>query len=386
MLLDINSLEIYKLVVDTLYRYPILFAILTFLIGWGFMPLVIRIARERGLVVRPNKRTVHAGDIPNIGGLDIFLSYLIFFILFAYIHVEHANYVVTGLVIILLVGFLDDLVVFKPRTKLVGELMAGFMLIVMADVRISSLYGLFGIETLPLWISYGLSFIVLVGIINALYLIDGVDGLASGLGIIYSFTFALYFRAVGDDLMSVLAFALIGALAVFFIYNVFGGKHKIFMGDSGSLLLGYMMSWFVFDIFDLNLSDSMPHQWHIQAVPAVCFTILFVPLFDTIRVMITRMKQRKSPFAADRNHIHHLLLRCGLKHKEVTLILLLTSILFRGLAWVGANWRNEWLFLAAFALGSLLILVLWKVVDYRVGKHGDPFLKQKEEDEDDGCK
>ena len=143
MLLDNNSLEIYKLVVDTLYRYPILFAILTCLIGWGFMPLVIRIARERGLVVRPNKRTVNAGDIPNIGGLDIFLSYLIFFILFAYTQVEHANYVVTGLVIILLVGFLVDLVVFKPRTKFVGELIAGFLVIVMAFVRFSCLDGLF---------------------------------------------------------------------------------------------------------------------------------------------------------------------------------------------------------------------------------------------------
>ena len=380
MLLSIGDLSIYSLIVNTLYRYPFLFTIMTFLIGWSFMPLVIRIARERGFVVRPNKRTVHNGDIPNIGGLDIFISYLLLFILFAFNNVQNAHYVVTGLIIIMLVGFMDDLIVFKPKTKLVGELLAGVMLIVFADVRISNLYGLFGIEFIPLWASYILSFIVLVGIINALNLIDGVDGLASGLGMLYSLCFAIYFYAVGDNLMSVLAFALIGALAVFFIYNVFGGRHKIFMGDCGSLFLGYMMTWFVFEMFDLNMSENVKPIWHISAVPAVCFTIMFVPLFDTMRVMMTRLKQGKSPFSADRNHIHHLLLRCGFKHKRVTAILLVVSLLFILLAWFGANWRNEWLFLAAFFLGTTLTLSLWKYVDFKVAKCGDPFLKKEEQD------
>ena len=171
MLLVINSSAAYKLVVDTLYQYPILFAVLTFLIGWLFMPLVIRIAKERNMVVRPNKRTAHQGDIPNIGGLDIFLSFLIFFILFAYNHVPNAHYVVTGLVMIWFVGFLDDLVVFKPRTKLLGELLAGVTLIVFAVVRIGSLYGLFGLECLPLGVRYGLSVLLLAGIVASLILV-----------------------------------------------------------------------------------------------------------------------------------------------------------------------------------------------------------------------
>ena len=306
------------------------------------------------MVVRPNKRTAHQGDIPNIGGLDIFLSFLIFFILFAYNHVPNAHYVVTGLVMIWFVGFLDDLVVFKPRTKLLGELLAGVMLIVFADVRIGSLYGLFGVELLPLWLSYVLSFLVLAGIVNALNLIDGVDGLASGLGMLYSLCFALYYRMAGDDITSVVAFALIGALCVFFIYNVFGGTHKIFMGDSGSLMLGYVMSWFVFQMFEYNESSVIVSQWRIAAVPAVCFTLLFIPLYDTMRVMLTRIRQHKSPFHPDRNHVHHLLLRCGLKHRQVTWVLMAVSVVFVGLAYVGRNWCNEWLFASAFGLGILL--------------------------------
>lgn len=351
-------------ILQFLYAYPFLFAAITAALGAVFMPTVIRVAREKKFVVKPNKRTSHIGLVPAVGGLDIFISFLIFFVIFAFNHLPQSHYLLVGVTLILITGFVDDLIDLTVVGKLFGELLAGIFLIVLADVRMPSLFGMFGIGELPLVWSYVCSLATFIVITNALNLIDGVDGLASGLGMLYCCVFALYFQQVGEPETAMLCYALLGALAVFFCYNVFGGsRRKIFMGDSGSLLLGFMMSWFVFRFMQINALPTTPAVWRWQATPAVAFCVLFVPLFDTLRVMLTRIKKRKSPFSADRNHIHHLLLCLGLQHRQVTGVLLGVSLLFVALAYVGRMWRNEILLLVAFAVGTALILLVWRLVD-----------------------
>jgi len=347
-----------------LYRYPFIFIFITGILGLVFMPLVLRVAKERNFVVKPNKRTSHTGAIPTVGGLDIFISFLIFYVIFSYNHLEYSHYLMAGVTLILLTGFIDDLIDLSVPFKLTGEVLAGMFLIVFADIRITNLFGLFGIHELSLIGSYIISFLSLVVITNALNLIDGVDGLASGLGMLYSLVFALYFQAAGDVHMAVLAYALIGSLAVFFLYNVFGGsRRKIFMGDSGSLLLGFMMSWFVFYFIRLNATpEVLPDSLVISAAPAVAFCILFVPLFDTLRVMLTRIKKRSSPFKPDKNHIHHLLLRTGLKHRQVTFVALLVSLLFIVLGFIGRHWYNEVLLFVSFVLSTIFMFILWTIL------------------------
>ena len=347
-----------------LYHYPFIFIFITGMLGLVFMPLVLRVAKERNFVVKPNKRTSHVGAIPTVGGLDIFISFLIFYVIFSYNHLQYSHYLMAGVTLILMTGFIDDLIDLSAIIKLSGEILAGVFLIVFADIRITNLFGLFGIYELSLIGSYVISFISLVAITNALNLIDGVDGLASGLGMLYSLVFALYFQAAGDVHMAVLAYALIGSLAVFFLYNVFGGtRRKIFMGDSGSLLLGFMMSWFVFHFMQLNATQEiLPNILVVPAAPAVAFCILFVPLFDTMRVMITRIKKKTSPFKPDKNHIHHLLLRTGLKHRQVTFVALVVSLLFIVLAFIGRSWYNEILLFVAFLLSTILMFILWTVL------------------------
>ena len=347
-----------------LYHYPFIFIFITGILGLVFMPLVLKVAKERHFVVKPNKRTSHIGAIPTVGGLDIFISFLIFYVIFSYNHLAYSHYLMAGVTLILVTGFIDDLIDLSATLKLLGETCAGAFLIIFADIRITNLFGLFGIYELSLVSSYVISFVSLVAIINALNLIDGVDGLASGLGMLYSLVFALYFQAAGDVHMAVLAYALIGSLAVFFLYNVFGGtRRKIFMGDSGSLLLGFMMSWFVFYFIKLNSTPAvLPSILVIPAAPAVAFCVLFVPLFDTMRVMITRIKKKTSPFKPDKNHIHHLLLRTGLKHRQVTFVILLVSVLFILLAIVGREWYNEILLLVAFLLSTILMFILWTIL------------------------
>lgn len=357
---------------DFIHKFPALSILVSFAIGLCFMPMVINIAKKRNFVVKPNKRTSHEGTIPNIGGINIFISFFLTVFMFSYGIIGQLQFIIIGVFIILIVGFVDDLIDIKASWKLFGELVSAFFLIVVADVRLSSLHGFLGINELSLISSYLLSFFVFVVIINALNLIDGVDGLASGLGILYSFFFAIYFKTTGRMDLAISAFTLVGSLIVFFIYNVFGGHRKIFMGDSGSLFLGYLTSLFVFEFCEMN---AYPVKFHLteiyrmSAAPSVAICVLAVPLFDTMRVMLTRVKKGVSPFHPDKNHIHHLLLKTGLKHRQVTLVLLCVSLFFILLGIIGRNWSIGLLASVAFVLACSMTYVLWRAVDHKAFKN-----------------
>ena len=328
------------------------------------MPVVLDIARKHNFVVKPNKRTSHEGAIPNIGGINIFVSFFITVFLFSFGIFCQLQFFTFGVFIILIVGFVDDLIDLKVSWKLIGELASAFFLIVLSDIRLTNLHGFMGVFEIPDWQSYLLSFFVFIVIINALNLIDGIDGLASGLGIIYSLFFAIYFMLTGNSNLAISAFAMVGSLAVFFIYNVFGKKSKIFMGDSGSLLLGYMITLYVFEFCEMNVYQRVPLNYYISAAPALAICVLSVPLFDTLRVMLTRIKKGVSPFHPDKNHIHHLLLKTGLKHRQVTFVLIVVTMLFIALGILGNNWEIGFLVLTAFVLASILTYILWRIVDY----------------------
>lgn len=343
-----------------------LIGLVSFLFGWIAMPVVIRIAKAKGFVVRPNKRMSHTGEVPNIGGLNICFSFILTYLFFEFEQMNHNQFFMIGLFAIMVIGFIDDILVLTPLSKLLGETLAGIALIGFADIRITHLHGIFGINEIGIIPSYLISLFILIAIINAVNLIDGIDGLASGLGILYCLFFAIYFGLVGEAGWSFIGIGMIGSLAVFFIYNVFGNRDKIFMGDSGSLLLGYLLTAFVFRFCEINALGSIPVQFHMSAAPAVAICVLTVPIFDTIRVSITRIKKGLSPFQPDKNHIHHLLLRTGLSHIQTTCILLFVSLLFIALGIVGRNW-NLWLLLIAdFALATVLTLILWRVINTKL--------------------
>lgn len=348
---------------EFIHQYPALSVLVSFIIGLCFMPLVIDIAKKRNFVVKPNKRTSHEGIIPNIGGINIFISFFLTVFMFSYGIINQLQFIIVGVFIILIVGFVDDLIDIKASWKLFGQLVSAFFLIIVADIRLSHLHGFMGINELSLFTSYSLSFFVFIVIINALNLIDGVDGLASGLGVLYSIFFAIYFNQTGRLDLSISAFTMVGSLTVFFIYNVFGGNSKIFMGDSGSLLLGYMTTLFVFEFCEMNAYHRVADEFFMSAAPSVSICVLAIPLFDTIRVMLTRVKKGVSPFHPDRNHIHHLLLKTGLKHRQVTFVLMGVSVMFILLGILGRSLPIGVLAFIAFTIASVLTYILWRAVD-----------------------
>ncbi len=360
--------------IDIFSRYPQLLIAVSFIVGLCCMPIVRKIAKKKQFVVKPNKRTSHTGEVPNIGGLDICFSFLTAYLLFEVDTslVRQSQFILIGVLAITMIGFADDILDLSPLSKLLGEMLAGIALIVFADIRLTNLHGFLGIGEINIVLSYLLSFFVLVVIVNALNLIDGIDGLASGLGILYCTFFGVYFQLCGNLHWAAFAYSMIGSLAVFFLYNVFGRKkRKIFMGDSGSLLLGYIITAFVFRFCEINAYHEVPEAMICKAAPSVAICILSIPLFDTLRVMFTRIKHKRSPFLPDKNHIHHLLLRVGLNHLQTTGVLLSVSILFVGLAIVGRNW-SIWLLLGVdFSICLLLTWILWRVVDYKTKKQND---------------
>jgi UDP-N-acetylmuramyl pentapeptide phosphotransferase/UDP-N-acetylglucosamine-1-phosphate transferase len=344
-------------------KYPFLGLFVTFLIGLCLMPFVLKFAKKYNLVVRPNKRTSHNGTVPNIGGLDIFCSLqVIFFLLLIFNKLSLPFFF--GFCLMFIIGFIDDRLVLAAIWKLAGETLCAFFLIYLADVRITSFYGILGINELPDWASYIASYFIFILIVNALNLIDGVDGLASGLGALYCFFFGFWFFLVDFNCFSLLCFACAGSLIVFFLYNVFGkSNRKIFMGDAGSLALGYLITFFVINFLEINIKNSIPDIYHFPAAPASVMCVLFVPLFDIFRVAFTRIKKGISPLSPDKNHIHHLLLRLGLLHKQVTVILLSVTLIFMSLAIFGKNMNVYVIFFMALLTGYLMIFLLWRIVD-----------------------
>lgn len=342
--------------------------LVAFFIGYLLMPFVSWIAIRYNLVVIPNKRTSHEGKISFLGGLDIFLSFLITILIFYNRpSIAGLGYSFVGLCIVFVVGFLDDLFTLKASQKLLGEIVSGLCLIILADVRILSLHGFLGIYTLDIWTSYFVSIFFFIALINAINLVDGIDGLASGLSIVYTLFFGIYFQIIDQMSLAFIAYVLSGSLMIFFPYNVFSKRRKQFLGDSGSLILGYMIVFFSIKMFEMNAIGVVEPTYKMSAAPTVIFSLLIVPLFDTLRVMFTRMKKGISPFVADRNHVHHLMLSLGLSHIQVTFILISITICFLLLALLCRNIPNELLLLVDFFLCFLLTKYLWKKVDEKKG-------------------
>ena len=307
--------------------YKIALAIMTslsiVLIG---MPTLIKIAKLRRLVDAPgNVRKLHKGHIPTIGGVLIFAGTLMSYLLW-YPFTEHAKfgYITASMLILFGIGFKDDIVGTAPVKKLAGHLLVAFILVIMADIRITSMYGIFGVYEIPFWVSVALSIFTYTLIVNAFNLIDGIDGLAAGVGFISCISFGTWFFIAGSFEDAILAFGLAGALLGFLVFNF--EPAKIFMGDSGSLIIGLVVSVLAIKLIEYDTLD-LPTELLIVSKPIFAMSVIVYPLLDTFRIFVFRVFSGRSPFLADRNHIHHKLLDIGLSHRMAVILIFTFTIL-----------------------------------------------------------
>lgn len=239
--------------------------------------------------------------------------------------------IIAGFTIIFFIGMKDDMLNISPWKKIVAEVIALLILIVVGDVRLSGMHGMFSIGEISYLASILLSLFAGIVIINAFNLIDGIDGLAASVTMLGSIVFGSYFLATYEWEYAALSFIILGALIPFYLYNTFGHVNKIFMGDTGSLILGFVMTVLIFRFNEMNAIRSL--NIHFSSAPALSFAVVIIPMFDTLRVVAVRIYRGVNPFKADRRHIHYILVDLGYNHLQSTIILMLINIAFIAFAY-----------------------------------------------------
>ena len=333
----------------------LLSAALAFIITFFAIPVIIQIAKDKKLFDEPDERKVHKTVIPTLGGLGIFAGFIMAFLVGTPAGLSsELQYFVAAAVVIFFLGLKDDILIISASKKFIGQLIAAGILIRFAGVEITNMHGFLGIYEIPQFASVTLSLFTIIVITNSFNLIDGVDGLAGSLGLLTTFIFGLYFYNVGQLTYAVMAFAMAGSILSFLIYNF--SPAKIFMGDTGSLLLGLVNSILVIKF--INSANVPGGVIELPAAPAIGFAILMVPLFDTLRVFALRILDRRSPFSPDRNHVHHFLLDLGFSHKQITFTCVTANALFVAVAYFSRGFGTTAvvgiLLFAALSLTSLL--------------------------------
>lgn len=300
--------------------------VLAFLIAFQTFPTILYVAKEKHLMDEPDSRSVHADKTPTLGGIGIFVGLIVVMtIVGAFLNTKVLLLVMGGLTILFFLGLKDDLTVLSAGKKFMGQLLAAGLLIVFTDYRIIGLSTILDIDILPYWISIGFTLFVYILIINAYNLIDGIDGLAGTVALSVSSIFVYLFVNSNELSLATIAIALCGCLLAFLRLN-FSKKNKIFMGDTGSMIVGFLLAFFTISFINMAQVDTTSAYY--RASPALAFALLFYPLIDTLRIFFLRIVIHKtSPFKADKNHIHHWFIRVGYSHKATTMLIVLINLI-----------------------------------------------------------
>ena len=329
---------------------------ISFTITFLAIPAIINVAEMKKLFDMPDERKVHNTPITPLGGLGIFAGFIFGCLLTVHFDQYHdLQYFIAASFVIFFLGLKDDILVISPVKKFIGQVLAAFIIIYYGGIQIRSMHGFLGIYQLPEMFSLLLTYFAVIVVINSFNLIDGVDGLAGSLGLLSTVIFGVYFLYVNMLPYAVIAFSLAGSLLAFLIFNF--QPAKIFMGDTGSLLVGTINSILVLKF--INIANTSDVSFPIVSSPAVGFTILMVPLLDTLRVFGIRIFHRRSPFSPDRNHIHHLLLDRGFSHRAITFFLVAVNLLVLSVVFLERAQSCTLLIFSVFAVFFTLIGVIY---------------------------
>lgn len=316
-----------------IYYYITLFAV-SLLATWWIFKKVLRIALSKNIVDNPDARKLQRTPVAVLGGMTVFFGMVVAFA-FSSLTVDTNTLfpVLIIMTLLLFVGTMDDILSLSPSVRFLIEIAAMLLLIYGSGFSINDFHGLWGLNSIPGYVAVPLTVFACVGIINAINLIDGVNGLSSGYCICACIIFAAAFIMSGDVAPASLAVLSAGALIPFLCHNVFGIKSKMYIGDGGTLLMGTVMSAFVIKALD---SDSLLAATVGKDFGMVAFTlaVLAIPVFDCLRVMVARIVRHSSPFHPDRTHLHHLFLDLGFSHVGTSLTVIILNLIIVALWWL----------------------------------------------------
>lgn len=331
-------------------------------------PALIKVAVLKRLIDTPgDERKIHKRSIPTIGGIIIYAGTLFAYALWYDVEdriyydkifksVTEFKLIIATSLILFFVGVKDDIIGTAPVKKLFAHIVVALILVLMGDIRITGLHGIFGVYDIPYWGSVFLSIFTYVVVVNSFNLIDGVDGLAAGVGFLSCIAFGVWFIYANEFGYAALSFALAGALAGFLIFNF--SPAKIFMGDSGSLVIGMFVCVLAIKLIEYPISQ-LDQYWVRVSKPVFAISALAYPLMDTLRVFIIRAVKGQSPFNADRNHIHHKLIDCKYSHVKTVVIIYVFSV-----ATIGASLLTYFFnaptysLLTVVSIGAIFLLIV----------------------------
>jgi UDP-N-acetylmuramyl pentapeptide phosphotransferase/UDP-N-acetylglucosamine-1-phosphate transferase len=255
---------------------------------------------------------------------------------------------------------LDDVLPLSPVKKFAGQVLVSIILAYKSNIRLTSFYGAFGVAELPELTGFVLSVVAIVGIINAFNLIDGINGLAGSVGLLACVVWGYWFWEVEASAMATIAVSLAGAIVAFLKYNF--TPARIFMGDTGSLLIGTVCSILAIKFIETNYQLPTESALRFDAAPAIAVAVLILPIYDTLRVFVRRVFHGRSPFSPDKTHIHHLLLDLGLSHMQATAWLVIANVFFITLA-VALNHLGMVTVLVAELLSAMLLTTILQTIN-----------------------
>ncbi|MBK1440527.1 undecaprenyl/decaprenyl-phosphate alpha-N-acetylglucosaminyl 1-phosphate transferase [Parapedobacter sp. ISTM3] len=344
------------------------------------VPSLIKLAYQKRLFDDPalEERKIHKYRTPNLGGIAVLTSFAFTacFCISGNI-LPYANYVFASGLLIFLVGLKDDLAALNPHKKFFAQSITALIVVYFADIRLTSFYGVFGIYEMHPVVSYPFSTLLIVFIINAFNLIDGINGLLSSVSLIVSLTFGYIFFQMQEYGLALLAMSMAGSVLGFLRYNA--GKARIFMGDAGAYSIGFIIAVLAIQFIELNKAqDIAVAPPFVDSVPAVAIAILIIPIFDTLRVIVIRLVQGKSPFMADRNHLHHRLLDTGMSHTQATIALSSFNVLMIGTALSFQHIGTIELLILIALIALLMNTMLWLYDVRQVIARAQPLIVEED--------
>ena len=325
---------------------------------------ILKIAKYKDLVDNPDARKLQKEPVPVLGGIAVFWGMVCGVFVgaagaaaFGWVRLWPILPVVFSMVLMLYAGAMDDVIGLLPGNRFFIEIVTLLCLIYTTGICADSLHGLWGVETISWWIAVPLTVFGGVGIINAVNMIDGVNGLSSGMCIVCCLLFGVIFFMADDAPNAVLAFVMATALVPFFMHNVFGNTSRMFIGDAGTMMMGVLLTWFTLSVIHRNTDAVFQINGNEVNMIAMALAILSVPVFDTVRVMIWRIRHHKSPFHPDKTHLHHVFISMGVSHSITALTEIVIDLIVVGIAvlavYLGAN--KDWQLYTVIITGVVLI-------------------------------
>lgn len=339
---------------------------------------ILKIAKDKDLVDNPNARKLQKTPVPVMGGIAVFFGMTVGVIVGAslgkalgWVPLSPVFPVVLTMILMLYCGAMDDIVGLTPQSRFIIEIVTLLGLIFTTGICADALHGLWGVENISWWIAVPLTVFSGVGIVNAVNMIDGVNGLSSGLCIMSCLLFGTVFLLAGDIPNALLAFVMVASLFPFFLHNVFGKKSRMFIGDAGTMMMGILLTWFALSTIHRKSNAAFMLNGNEANMIAMSLAILCVPVFDTVRVMTLRIMRHKSPFRPDKTHLHHVFIHVGISHSITSLSEIGINLLVVGIATLavalGAN--KDWQLYIVIIASTVLVCGTYFFLRVQVRHH-----------------